>query len=82
MHAPKHHDPGVSHHIVSIMGLEGVQHRTQLSLTQNGEVIRDERPEQGGKVRTYNTIASSEWITPIRIQCTIWDEYDEGTDFY
>ena len=73
--------PEMAQDILSRLGLDGIQHRTQLSLTQNGDVITA-GTEQGHRNKIYNTIASSEWITPIRVLCIVWDEGDEGTDFY
>ena len=73
--------PELAQDILSTMGLDAIQHRTQLSLTQNGVVITAGN-EQGHRDRRNDTIASSEWITPIRVQCIVWDEYDEGTDYY
>ena len=69
----------LAHAILSILGISGIQQRTQLSLTQNGVVITAGN-EQGHRNYSKDTIASSGWITPIRVLCIIWDDYDEGTD--
>ena len=65
--------PELAQDILSRLGLNGIQHRTQLSLTQNGDVITA-GIEQGHRNSVHNTIASSEWITPIRVLCIVWDE--------
>jgi hypothetical protein len=72
--------PEMAREILSTLGLTGQQHRTQLTVNQNGQVI-SAGMEQGHRATRDDSIASSEWISPIRVLCITWEEYMGDTEY-